>query len=182
MKGFPAWPGVISMPTDNMKRPAVKSAMHCVRFFGTNDFAWIQEHDIKPYAEFRDKLLGTKKKSKAMIKAVQEIEAHLKSKGTNLPELPNIPAPSDLNDSKAGGGDTDDPDEADAEFDALLRCVQTNSFLYFCFSTDFILDISTQKYRVRSLTFWKKVDPRRLRNRVFLGKFKPNLLHRRQNP
>merc|ERR1711974_587469 len=68
---------------------------------------------------FRDKLLGTKKKSKAMVKAVQEIEAHLKSKGTNLPELPNIPAPSDLNDSKAGGGG-DDPDEADAEFDALL--------------------------------------------------------------
>jgi len=125
MKGFPAWPGVISMPTDNMKRPAVKSAMHCVRFFGTNDFAWIQEHDIKPYAEFRDKLLGTKKKSKAMIKAVQEIEAHLKSKGTNLPELPNIPAPSDLNDSKAV--DTDDPDEADAEFDALLSGGKTPS-------------------------------------------------------
>ena len=103
--------------------------MHCVRFFGTNDFAWIQEHDIKPYAEFRDKLLGTKKKSKAMIKAVQEIEAHLKSKGTNLPELPNIPAPSDLNDSKAGGGDTDDPDEADAEFDALLRCANKLIFV-----------------------------------------------------
>ena len=137
MKGFPAWPGVISMPTDNMKRPAVKSAMHCVRFFGTNDFAWIQEHDIKPYAEFRDKLLGTKKKSKAMIKAVQEIEAHLKSKGTNLPELPNIPAASDLSDSKAGA-EADDPDEADAEFDALLRCEQQTHF----FSSEFILDIS----------------------------------------
>ena len=111
----------ICVPPSDVKRPAIKKAMHCVNFFGTNDFAWIQEHDIKPYAEFRDKLLGTKKKSKAMIKAVQEIEAHLKSKGTNLPELPNIPAASDLNDSKAGA-EADDPDEADAEFDALLRC------------------------------------------------------------
>ena len=119
--------------------------MHCVRFFGTNDFAWIQEHDIKPYAEFRDKLLGTKKKSKAMIKAVQEIEAHLKSKGTNLPELPNIPAPSDLNDSKAV--DTDDPDEADAEFDALLRCAnKLISIFFFVFPIDFILDVSSQKF------------------------------------
>jgi len=119
MKGFSAWPGVISMPPDTMKRPAMKKVMHAVKFFGTHDFAWILEHDLKPYVEFRDKLTGTKKKSASMIKAIAEGDAFTRDKtGVELPDLPGMPTMSDV------GGDTDDSraggDEADAEFDALL--------------------------------------------------------------
>ena len=35
--------------------------MHWVFFFGTHDFAWIPDTDVKPYQEFREKL-NTKKK------------------------------------------------------------------------------------------------------------------------
>jgi len=121
MKGFSAWPGVISMPSEAMKRPAVKKVMHAVKFFGTHDFAWILEHDLKPYIEYREKLTGTKKKSASMIKAIAEGDAFIRDKGVELPDLPGIERTT----SDAGGGDTTDDsraagDEADAEFDALL--------------------------------------------------------------
>jgi len=118
MKGFSAWPGVISMPPDTMKRPAMKKVMHCVKFFGTHDFAWILEHDLKPYVEFRDKLTGTKKKSGSMVKAIREIEAYVASRGIDLPELPGLP-PAGADDS-ADESKLEGDDEADAEFDALL--------------------------------------------------------------
>ena len=35
MKGFSPWPGVVAMPPSDVKRPAIKKAMHCVNFFGT---------------------------------------------------------------------------------------------------------------------------------------------------
>lgn len=59
------------MPPDTMKRPAMKKVMHCVKFLG-HDFAWILEHDLKPYVE-SEKLTGTKKKSGSMVKAIREI-------------------------------------------------------------------------------------------------------------
>ena len=47
MKGFSPWPGKVCMPPPDVKRPAIKKQMHCVNFFGTNDFAWIEEFSIK---------------------------------------------------------------------------------------------------------------------------------------
>ena len=35
------------MPPSDVKRPAIKKQMHCVNFFGTNDFAWIEEFNVK---------------------------------------------------------------------------------------------------------------------------------------
>ena len=62
MKGFSPWPGKVCLPPTDCKRPAggvtyslkkklladmltlsVKKQMHCVMFFGTNDYAWIEE-------------------------------------------------------------------------------------------------------------------------------------------
>ncbi|KAL1434058.1 hypothetical protein MTO96_012049 [Rhipicephalus appendiculatus] len=49
MKGFSPWPGKVANPTKEVKRPALKKPMHCIFFFGTNNYAWIQEDQIKPY-------------------------------------------------------------------------------------------------------------------------------------
>ncbi len=114
MKGFSAWPGTIVMPPDGMKRPAMKKVLHCVRFFGTHDFAWIMDHDLKPYLEFKQ-TLNSNKKSASFKKAVAEIDLYVETGKTNFGAA-NIGASGD------GGSDKMDPEEAerDAEFDALF--------------------------------------------------------------
>merc|ERR1711963_782648 len=74
MKGFSAWPGKVDMPPDHIKRPPAKTMMHCVFFFGTHDYGWIPETDLKPYEEFKSKFMSSKKSVK---KAADEIEAYI---------------------------------------------------------------------------------------------------------
>ncbi len=97
-----------------MKRPTIKKVMHCVFFFGTYDFAWIPESDIKPYEEFK-KALTTSKKS--VKKAVDEIEAYIAGgcKQTTA-QIIATKAPPSANNSMAVPEEDDD----DAEFDALF--------------------------------------------------------------
>ena len=56
-------------------KPAIKKQMHCVNFFGTNDFAWIEEFSIKDYEQFKDTFIRNKQ-NKLMLKAIQEIEMY----------------------------------------------------------------------------------------------------------
>jgi len=113
VKGYSAWPGKIVLPPDGMKRPAMKKVMHCILFFGTHDYAWIMEPDLKPYIDFREKLAGGKKKTGSFVKAIAEIEAYISGKGIELPELKTGSADESADDSKL-------EDAADAEFNALL--------------------------------------------------------------
>jgi len=106
MKGFSPWPGCVSLPPVDVKRPAIKKTMHCVKFFGTKDYAWIEETSMKPYEEYKETLMKDKK-SKLMSQAVEEMEKYLISRDPSV-ALPSSPTKL----SK----DTDD----DAEFDALL--------------------------------------------------------------
>jgi 3-hydroxyisobutyrate dehydrogenase len=102
MKGFSAWPGKINMPNDGMKRPAMKKEMHCVFFFGTHDFAWILDQDLKPYQQFKQTL--NLKKSVNFKKAIDEIEEFIKTG-----KVSDQPATS-----------TAEDEEMNAEFDALF--------------------------------------------------------------
>jgi len=79
MKGFSPWPGKVCMPPPDVKRPAIKKQMHCVNFFGTNDFAWIEEFSIKDYLEFKDQFVKSKQ-NKQMTLAIEQIEKYLKTK------------------------------------------------------------------------------------------------------
>ena len=65
-----------------MKRPAIKKAMHCVNFFGTNDFAWIEEFNIKDYLQFKD-TLAKSKANKQMKQAQDEMDSYLKSRDSS---------------------------------------------------------------------------------------------------
>ena len=77
MKGFSTWPGMIDNPSTDIKRPITQKVMHCVFFFGTHNYAWIADTDIKPYQEFKEKL--NTKKSASFLGAVAEIEEYIKT-------------------------------------------------------------------------------------------------------
>lgn len=111
MKGFSAWPGKISLPPDTVKRPAMKKMLHCVFFFGTHDYGWIVDTDLKPYQEFKETLKNNKK-SAAFKRSVAEMEHFL---ATGKCEFDDLKHPA-ANDSVAD----DDDDDGDAEFDALF--------------------------------------------------------------
>jgi hypothetical protein len=66
------------MPPENLKRPITKKVMHCVFFFGSYDYGWLPEADLKPYQEFKTKSeMTTTKKSVKKAMAIDEIEAYI---------------------------------------------------------------------------------------------------------
>ena len=75
MKGFPSWPGKIVVPPDvpDLKRPAVKKLLHCIKFFGTYDYAWLAEQDVKPYLQFKESL-SKGSKAQNFQRALKEID------------------------------------------------------------------------------------------------------------
>ncbi|XP_021701587.1 putative oxidoreductase GLYR1 homolog isoform X1 [Aedes aegypti] len=80
MKGFSPWPGRISEPPAELRRITVKKniPVRCIFFFGSNNYAWIEETQIKPYQEFKEKLLSSCK-SAGFKEAVQQIEEFIAS-------------------------------------------------------------------------------------------------------
>ena len=67
------------MPPSDIKRPAIKKQMHCVNFFGTNDFAWIEENNMKDYEQYKETLIKDKK-TKQMANAIEEMEKYLRDR------------------------------------------------------------------------------------------------------
>ena len=69
------------MPPENLKckRPNTKKVKHCVFFFGSYDYAWLSEADLRPYQEFKiKKEMSTTKNSVKKAEAIDEIEAYIK--------------------------------------------------------------------------------------------------------
>ncbi|KAM7283585.1 putative oxidoreductase GLYR1 homolog isoform X1 [Ixodes scapularis] len=83
MKGFSPWPGKVANPTKDVKRPALKKPMQCIFFFGTNNYAWIQEDQIQPYEGKKDQL-SKSSKTASFKEAVEAIEDYVKT----MPEQP----------------------------------------------------------------------------------------------
>ncbi|KAK8772856.1 hypothetical protein V5799_012614 [Amblyomma americanum] len=83
MKGFSPWPGKVANPTKEVKRPALKKPMQCIFFFGTNNYAWIQEDQIKPYEASKEQF-SKSSKTASFKEALEAIEDYVK----NLPEQP----------------------------------------------------------------------------------------------
>ena len=79
MKGHPSWPGKIVIPPEDLKRPSVKKLLHCVKFFGTHDFGWLAEVEVKPYQQFRDSLMGGSKLP-SFYRALKEVDAFILGK------------------------------------------------------------------------------------------------------
>lgn len=107
MKGFSPWPGKVCLPPSDCKRPAVKKQMHCVMFFGTNDYAWIEEVNMKDYAKFKSTFVKPKQ-SKAIGNAIEEMEKYCKGRGESTTPVE---------------GEEDDEEE----FDALISGTPTST-------------------------------------------------------
>ncbi|CAN8032670.1 unnamed protein product [Ixodes persulcatus] len=90
MKGFSPWPGKVANPTKDVKRPALKKPMQCIFFFGTNNYAWIQEDQIQPYEGKKDQL-SKSSKTASFKEAVEAIEDYVKT----MPELPVRSTPAE---------------------------------------------------------------------------------------
>lgn len=119
MKGFSPWPGRISQPPAELRRIAVKKniPVRCIFFFGSNNYAWIEETQIKPYHEFKEKLLSSCK-SAGFKEAVQQIEDFIANPEnfTHLftGEVDNRPDP-DVEFNKLREGENDKGAEEESE-------------------------------------------------------------------
>ncbi|XP_023014245.2 nucleosome-destabilizing factor isoform X1 [Leptinotarsa decemlineata] len=88
MKGFTPWPAQIVQPgsgtnTPNSKK-SLKKGHHWVYFFGSHNYASIEENNIKRYAEYKDKFISMCN-TPVFKKAVSEIEDFI----SNLEKNPN---------------------------------------------------------------------------------------------
>ena len=87
MKGFSPWPGkIVDGSQTNLRSPKPpanlrQKTIQCVYFFGSNNFGWIQEDAIKPYAEFKDQNCKLNK-SHAFKEAIEKIEEYIKTGDT----------------------------------------------------------------------------------------------------
>ncbi|KAL0829541.1 hypothetical protein ABMA28_003057 [Loxostege sticticalis] len=78
MKGFSPWPGRVAIPTPELKPPKKASNVQCIYFFGTNNYAWIEDNNIKPYQEFKEQLIKSSKTA-AFKEAVNQIEEYIEN-------------------------------------------------------------------------------------------------------
>ncbi|KAK3792768.1 hypothetical protein RRG08_029316 [Elysia crispata] len=92
MKGFQAWPGKIIEPKENIKKPANKKNCHFVYFFGSENYAWIQEDNIYHYPEYKSKYEGNTRLPRGFKEALEKIEAEYQHQLTtgSLEDLPTI--------------------------------------------------------------------------------------------
>ncbi|XP_030377057.1 putative oxidoreductase GLYR1 homolog isoform X2 [Scaptodrosophila lebanonensis] len=77
MKGFTPWPGMIVEPPLDLLTQQHRANTKCVFFFGSRNFAWIEEHNIKPFeGPWKDELAKVSKPA-AFRHAMVDIEKYL---------------------------------------------------------------------------------------------------------
>lgn len=87
MRGFCAWPSRIAAPHESsLKNTAAEKQKtpknyYLVYFFGSNNFAWMPEDTIKPYAEFKDENEKKGKKTVQFKAGLKQIEEYIANGG-----------------------------------------------------------------------------------------------------
>ncbi|BFZ24424.1 hypothetical protein BsWGS_27463 [Bradybaena similaris] len=126
MKGFQAWPGKIVEPRENIKKPGNKKNVQFVYFFGSENYAWIQEENIYRYPEYKSKYEGSSRIPKGFKEALEAIEnehqAALASE--KLEDLPSIDEEVALMQKKSQSPDSDTPLSASAKKSKLKSPVR----------------------------------------------------------
>ncbi|CAG7717188.1 unnamed protein product [Allacma fusca] len=81
MKGFSPWPGKVTLPGKNVKikKPKTNKLVYCIWFFGSNNFAWIEENNIKPYEKYKEQLSKACKTAQ-FRDACAQIEEYIRKK------------------------------------------------------------------------------------------------------
>ncbi|XP_073492462.1 cytokine-like nuclear factor N-PAC isoform X5 [Lithobates pipiens] len=75
---YPPWPGKIVNPPKDLKKPRGKKSFF-VKFFGTEDHAWIKVEQLKPYNAHKEEMIKANK-GKRFQQAVDAVEEFLKKK------------------------------------------------------------------------------------------------------
>jgi 3-hydroxyisobutyrate dehydrogenase-like beta-hydroxyacid dehydrogenase len=83
MKGFPAWPGKVTEPKPEVKRPADKKKKHFVFFLGSENYAWVADDGIWSYVENKSKFMLTQRIPRGFTEAVEAMEELLKKTRTS---------------------------------------------------------------------------------------------------
>lgn len=103
MRGFPPWPGKICTPKANLVKSATKpkGGHPCkwIFFFGSKNYSWIEDNNLKPYLEHRESIVKTIKNN-SLKEAVKRIDEYLSD-----PE--KYKANADLPSEEDEGEDTD---------------------------------------------------------------------------
>ncbi|XP_071975898.1 cytokine-like nuclear factor N-PAC isoform X5 [Engystomops pustulosus] len=73
---YPPWPGKIVNPPKDLKKPRGKKCLF-VKFFGTEDHAWIKVEQLKPYHPHKEEMIKANK-GKRFQQAVDAVEEFLK--------------------------------------------------------------------------------------------------------
>ncbi|XP_072273497.1 cytokine-like nuclear factor N-PAC isoform X6 [Pyxicephalus adspersus] len=90
---YPPWPGKIVNPPKDLKKPRGKKCLF-VKFFGTEDHAWIKMEQLKPYHPHKEEMIKANK-GKRFQQAVDAVEEFLK-KGKSKEQDTTSPQPSSL--------------------------------------------------------------------------------------
>ncbi|XP_069840401.1 cytokine-like nuclear factor N-PAC isoform X2 [Dendropsophus ebraccatus] len=73
---YPPWPGKIVNPPKDLKKPRGKKCLF-VKFFGTEDHAWIKVEQLKPYHPHKEEMIKANK-GKRFQQAVDAVEEFIK--------------------------------------------------------------------------------------------------------
>ncbi|NP_001007772.1 cytokine-like nuclear factor N-PAC [Danio rerio] len=73
---YPPWPGKVVSPPKDLKKPRGKKCFF-VKFFGTEDHAWIKVEQLKPYHPHKEEMIKVNK-GKRFQQAVDAVEEYLK--------------------------------------------------------------------------------------------------------
>ncbi|XP_002738027.1 uncharacterized protein LOC100367134 [Saccoglossus kowalevskii] len=81
LSSFPAWPGKVVRPMKNVKKPTGKKPVHFIFFFGTQDYAWVKDDNLKPYVEYKEKLSKAAKgiRFQRAIEAIEDVISNMSS-------------------------------------------------------------------------------------------------------
>ncbi|KAH8287967.1 hypothetical protein KR018_010232 [Drosophila ironensis] len=77
MKGFTPWPGMIVEPPLDLLNQQRRTNSKCVFFFGSRNFAWIEENNIKPFEGPWKEELAKVSKPAAFRHAMTDIEKYI---------------------------------------------------------------------------------------------------------
>uniref|UniRef100_UPI0035900405 cytokine-like nuclear factor N-PAC n=1 Tax=Myxine glutinosa TaxID=7769 RepID=UPI0035900405 len=78
MGKYPPWPGKIVKSPKELKKPKGKP-VYFVKFFGTDDHAWIKVDQLKSYHLHKDKMMKTNK-SKRFQHSLDAVEEFIRKK------------------------------------------------------------------------------------------------------
>ncbi|XP_041940741.1 cytokine-like nuclear factor N-PAC isoform X2 [Alosa pseudoharengus] len=128
---YPPWPGKIVSPPKDLKKPRGKKCFF-VKFFGTEDHAWIKVEQLKPYHPHKEEMIKINK-GKRFQQAVDAVEEFLKkgkgkdqsteSKGRKAPAKPMKIIEEDDEDPFKGGSSDKELTDSDPEPSSAQRLV-----------------------------------------------------------